>query len=61
LLKMLVLKKYDCQTQIKTVCAKNLLGYVWQSMLFSFLDIWFLDFLDANPFPRMYIWREKER
>jgi hypothetical protein len=28
LLKMLVLKKYDCQTQIKTVCAKNLLGYV---------------------------------
>jgi hypothetical protein len=28
LLKMLMLKKYDCQTQIKTVCAKNLLGYV---------------------------------
>ncbi len=33
-------------------------------MLFSFLDIRFLDFLDANPFPRIiyiYIERERER
>jgi hypothetical protein len=37
----------------KQFVQKFLLGCVLQTVLFSFLDIRFLDFLDANPFPRI--------